>query len=285
MTDHYSTLEVQKNASADEIKKAYRRLAKLHHPDKNKGNKESEEKFKQISEAYEVLSDPAKKEKYDNPSPFGGFNGNPFGGRPPFNDIEDLFRQFGFGGSPFNSGGATRQFNMEVSIKDAIEGKEYNVKYEQRQRNGSIAMVSKKITVPKGVRSGMRMRFNGEGDFAQHEGLPNGDLIITFVVAETEKFSIDEIGNILFELDVDYFDMLLGCKKEIVLPTETKISINIPEGSQNNSILRVKDQGLPVDIDSTNRHSLLITLKVALPSTLTEKEKNLLKEIKQEKVA
>ncbi len=290
MTDHYSTLEIQKNASADEIKKAYRRLAKIHHPDKNKGNKESEEKFKQISEAYEILSDPIKKEKYDNPinrgNPFGGFHGNPFDGRQPFNDIEELFKQFGFaGGNPFNSGGATRQFTMEVSIKDAIEGKEYNVKYEQRQRNGSISMVSKKISVPKGVRSGMRMRFSGEGDFSNHEGLPNGDLVITFVIAETEKFGIDDVGNILFELEVDYFDMLLGCKKEIVLPTESKISINIPEGSQNDSILRVKDQGLPVDIDSLNRHSLLVTLKVVLPSNLTEKEKNLLQEIKQEKVA
>jgi DnaJ-class molecular chaperone len=292
MSDYYNILEVDRNASAEDIKKAYRRLAKMHHPDKNKGNKESEEKFKQISEAYETLSDPQKKQKYDNPNLGGQFGGNPFGGNPfgaghPFGDIENMFRHFGFGGSPFgNSGvGATRQFTMEVSINDAIEGKEYNIQYEQRQKDGTVSLVTKKINIPKGIRSNMKMRFSEEGDHSTIEGMPNGDLIIAFVIAETEEFAIDEIGNVLMAIDVDYFDMILGCKKEVTLPNGQKISITIPEGSKGGSILRIRDQGLPVAVESNQRHSLLISLRILMPDHPSKKEEKLLEEIRKQKIS
>ena len=253
--DYYKVLEIKKDASADEIKKAYRKLARKYHPDLNPNNEEANKKFQQINEANEVLSDTEKRKKYDqygqnwqNADQFnsqrqrsqgggfgGGFSGGGFGG----SDFSDFFSSmFGGGGSrsssrsPFKGQDFTTELNL--NLLDA-----YTTHKQTLNVNGKQV----RINIPAGVENGQKIKLPGYGAPGPNNG-PAGDLFITFNIAEHPKFK--RKGNdIYLQENVDLYKAILGGEK-IVETLNGKVKLNIPAGTQPDTTLRLKGKGFPV---------------------------------------
>lgn len=308
--DFYQILGVTKSASADEIKKAYRKLAMQYHPDKNQGNKKAEEKFKEISEAYEVLSDTEKRKNYDmfgqagahgNPfgqggggNPFGrssntgGFNGN-FGGA----DINDLFGDvFGdiFGGARSAGGnrghqqqrartstaqqkGSDLRYTLTITLEEAAAGCDKIISFIRQIGNKEdVAKLS--VTVPPGVKEGQRLKLAEEGDKPTNS--PAGDLYVIISLQEHLLFKREEY-DVLLDLPVKYTDAILGTNTEI--PTLTgKAQIKIPAGIYSGQILRLKGKGFP-RIGGIGVGDMLVRLLVDTPQKVTSRQKELLEEL------
>lgn len=305
--DYYTILGVAKTASQAEIKKAYRSLAKKYHPDKNKGNKEAEEKFKNISEAYEVLGDAEKRKQYDQLGAnwkqyqqaggqqrqysgqqgggFQGFGGDPsdmFGG----SGFSDFFQQFftgGGGGGFTNQGGRTRttkgqdyEAEMEISLQEAYNGTSRLLNLDNQQL---------RITTKPGVEDGQVLRIKGKGAPARGGGI-NGDLYIKVAVNKHPDF--ERKGDDLHtNLPISIYTALLGGEAQ-VNTLSGQLKLKIPEGTQNGKTLRLRGKGMPHYGKPDQHGDLYVKIEVTLPANLNNEEKELIqkwKDLREAKTA
>jgi len=294
--DYYKTLGIEKNATADEIKKAYRKLAKKHHPDKNQGNKASEEKFKEISEANEVLSDSEKRKKYDQlgsnwknyentgaggDDRFRNYQANRQSGRTySSGDINEMFGSEGgfsdffesfFGGS---SGATTRsrsrkgkdyEASLNISLEEAFNGTEKEFTLDGKKI---------RVKITPGTENGKRLRLKNQGAVGIIGG-EKGDLYITIQITGNPLF--ERIGNDLnYNLNVDLYTSLLGGKKTIKTIDGKTINVNIPAETDNGTTLRIKNMGMRYPNNSELRGDLYVKINVKLPKNLSSQEKELI---------
>jgi len=274
----YETLNVNENATAAEIKKAYRTLAKKYHPDMNK-SPEAEEKFKEINAAYEVLGDEQKKAQYDmhGDDMFGGQNFHDFArGQGAGVDINDILRQMfgqgggGFGGG-FNQGGfSNRGFDggsfggsgfgepdLDISATLSID---FNTAILGGVKNVSINGESFDIKIPEGISSGQKIRAKGKGK--QAHGFPRGDLIITLNVQESDEYERDD-DDLIKVFNIPLKTALFGGK--VTIPTLTKdITLKVPENTKQNQKFRVKDLGA-YNRKTKEKGSLYLKANIILP--------------------
>ena len=295
--DYYATLGVARNATPDEIKKAYRKMAMKFHPDKNPGNKKAEETFKEVSEAYEILSDPKKREMFDqfgfsggNPGA-GGFGGGPggFGGAGPggfggFSGQEDIFSDlFGdiFGGRGPGRGrkarGADLRYTLNISFEEAATGCEKVISFI-RQRMGRDETAKLSVKVPAGVKQGQRLKLSAEGDAAPVGPMAgaNGDLYVIVNVQDHALFTREE-DDVILSVPISYVDAVLGSSAEI--PTLTgKVALKIPAGTHTGQVFRLKGKGFP-KVGGFGAGDMLVKILVDTPSQLSSRHKELFEEL------
>ena len=292
--DYYQVLGLKKNATPEEIKKAYRKLAVKYHPDKNPGNKEAEEKFKEINEAYAVLSDPKKKDQYDQ---FGsaGFHER-FSQEDIFRgfDVGDLFKDKGFGtddifsrifGGGFQQGGfghgrvirRGEDFTMEleVSFREAYAGCEKRIAFMREGKREELS-----VKVPAGVDSGARLRIHGKGG-AGVGGGPPGDLYLSVKVGSDPHFN-REGNDIIVERQIRFTDAALGTSIDVATMEGTK-RIKVPPGIQPGTKIRLKGLGFP-HMGSSGRGDLYVRIGVRVPEQLTAQQRALLEELAEKGV-
>src|SRR5438128_2913438 len=304
--DYYETLGVSKTASEDEIRSAFRKLAREYHPDVAKEKKTAEEKFKQSNEAYEVLSDPEKRRKYDqlgeNWNQPGGFQPPPqWGGGQPGGfrwgsgenggvefefggtGFSDFFEQF-FGGGRgrsafggFGQRGATAERGSDVeadimvTLEEALHGSTRTVSL---RRAGSDKVEQYQVKIPRGVREGQRIRLRGQGE-AGVRGGKSGDLFLRVRLAKHPDFAV-EGSDLIHEARIEPWQAVLG--SELLLPTlEGKVRVNIPPGTQGGQRFRLRERGLPGV--SGNRGDLYVAVQINIPKKLTERERELWSEL------
>jgi len=268
VNDPYQILGVEKTATADEVKKAYRQLAKVHHPDTTKGN---EEKFKEIVSAYETLSDPNKKAQYDQrqSNPFGGG----FGGDFSESMFEDLLKNQNFSGAfnqryGYNTQGRNTQGVLQITLVDAYYGV---------TRDIGIGMKTVKVSIPAGIRSGQKLKLKGLGQRGQTEDL-NGDLIMTIEVINDNNFFIDNQGLHTIN-NISLYDAILGGKGTLSCFNKT-ITFTIPPGTAHGKVLRVKGKGFPIYKQEGKFTDLLISIMVDIPTDLDLEDKAMIQKIK-----
>ena len=294
--DYYKTLGLSKNASADEIKKAYRKLARKLHPDLNPNDKDAHRKFQQINEANEVLSDPENRKKYDQ-------YGQDWKHAEQFEKAKHQQGRQGFGGGGFgagNGGDYTYSSGDNSEFSDFFEslfggskarrsqakfrGQDYNAElhlllsdvYKTHKQTITINGKNVRITIPEGVENGQVIRLKGYGSEGANGG-PPGDLLITFAVNNDTPFRRD--GNDLYKTeDIDLYTALLGGEKTIDT-LGGKIKLKVTPGTQNGTKIRLKGKGFPVYKKEGEFGDLYITWTVKLPSNLTEKQKELFTEL------
>ncbi|HSO13396.1 MAG TPA: DnaJ C-terminal domain-containing protein [Anaerolineales bacterium] len=285
--DYYKILGVERKASEEDIRKAYRKLAKQYHPDYNPNNKQAEERFKEINEAYEVLSDSKKRSHYDRlGSDYsqwqrrggpGNFNWDQYGGFPGGTHVnmDDLNEMFGGGGfsdffqTIFGMGGRSSgrsqsqgyQQEIDITLEDAYKGTTRLIESNGKQ---------KRVRIPGGVRTGSKVRVAGAG--------PNGlDLYLIVQVAEDNRF--ERRGNDLHtSANVDVFTAILGGEADV----ETfggRIKLNIPAGTQPEQVFRLAGRGMPHVRDQKDKGDLFVKIKVQIPKYLSSKQRELLEEV------
>ena len=298
--DYYKVLGLDKTASKADIKKAYRKLARKHHPDLNPNDKEAQRKFQQINEANEVLSDDEKRKKFDKygkewqradayeeaqkrQSASGGFGGGFGGGSRQHgsgdfsgSEFSDFFESmFGGGGaSSSRSGRSTRQFkgqdfnaSLRLNLTDILSA--------QKQ---TIDLGGKKIrlTIPAGVEDGQTIKIKGYGSEGMNGG-PNGDLYLTFQVFNDTAFQ--RVGDDLFKVvEIDLYKALLG--GEIHVDTLSgKVKLKLKPETQNDTKVKLKGKGMPKYKQADSHGDLYITYKVLVPKNLSDREKELFTEL------
>lgn len=303
--DYYSILGVSKTAGADEIKKAYRKLARKYHPDINPNDEEAKLKFQQVNEANEVLSDPEKRKKYDeygenwkhaeeyekarqqqsqnggfaDYGDFGGFSGGFSGGSYSFGgDDEGGFSDFFeslFGGGRASSGRrSSRGFRgqdftseLHLSLRDV---------YETHKRTITINGKNLRITIPAGVADGQVIKLGGQGGPGSNGG-PNGDLYITFIIAEDTDFK--RVGDDLYSTaNLNLYTAVLG-GEETVNTFTGKVKLKVTAGTQNGTKVRLKGKGFPVYKKDGQHGDLIITYSVEIPTNLTAEQKELFEKL------
>ena len=273
--DYYEILGVDRSVSESDLKKAFKRLAIKYHPDKNPGNKEAEEKFKEAAEAYEVLSDQAKRQTYDQ---FGHQGVNSNFGQSGFQnvDINDIFNNiFGdeiFGdifGDIFGRGGTRRpprgrniQMAYEMTLEEAVFGKDVEIILPNSNKKVSV-------NIPAGVDTGNKIRLSGEGESSQYGG-ENGDLFIVVQVSKHEL--LEREGNHLYcEVPIRVDQAILG--SEIEIPTLTKkVLLKIPPETQTGKIFKLRDMGAG-SLRGKTTGDLFVRVVVETPSKLSPKQK------------
>jgi DnaJ-class molecular chaperone len=296
--DYYAILGVDRNASEKDIKSAYRKLARKHHPDVNPGNKSSEEKFKEVSEAYEVLSDKDKRSRYDQFGQHWEQAGQPgAGGQGPMWDsfnfdyggpagqgqrqaeyggegFSDFFQMlFGqqMGGQGRGSGGRRHapvkgqhiEAEMEVSLEDAFHG---------AKKSFSLGGRKMEVTIPKGVKDGQKIRLASQGE----EGpAGRGDLLIKIKVRGHRVYERRD-DDLYVDVDVDYVAAALG--GEVQVPTLTgRVTMKVPAGTSGGRVFRLPGQGMPKLKDS-GRGNLYAKVRVTIPEVIGDKEREILEQ-------
>ena len=306
--DYYKILGVDKNASQDDVKKAFRKLARKYHPDLNPNDPSAKDKFQEINEANEVLSDPEKRKKYDEYgehwkhadefdaqkkarqhagaggggfSGFGGdggsywyssdgegFSGGDAGGFSDF--FESMFGHRG-GGGRGGSGFRGQDFNAELhlSLRDAAQTHKQVLNVNGKQV---------RITIPAGVADGQVIKLKGYGGEGINGG-PAGDLYITFRIAEDPVFK--RLGDDLYvDVEVDLYTAVLGGEK-VVDTLEGKVKLKIKPETQNGTKVRLKGKGFPIYKKEGQFGDLIVTYSVKIPTSLTDRQKELFRELQQ----
>ena len=287
--DYYEILGVTRQATDAEIKSTYRKLAKKFHPDKNPGNKRAEERFKEINEAYEVLSNPQNRQKYDtlganwNKQQFSGFDnfggqngGFSFDGNGAFGGFSDFFKSF-FGGG----GGTTQDFSSRQS-RGGRKGRDseaeviltLNEVMTGTERFISTGSEKIKVNIKPGVTDGQKLKLPGKG--GQGSG-GNGDLILNFKIAKHPHFK-QKNYNLETELPVDLYTAVLGGKVTFQTLT-SKISLTIQPETSSGKILKLSGLGLSDYADNSKKGDLLVKIIVTVPQNLSDKEKELFKKL------
>lgn len=288
--DYYEVLGLSKSASADEIKRAYRKMALQYHPDRNK-TKEADAKFKEVNHAYEVLSDAQKRQTYDqfgaaafeggSQGPFSGASGSPFGGAGGqrtgrygpftytystsgdeadfgfggFSDPFEIFEQFFGGGSPFGNRQRRTVYSLKIGFMDAMKGATKEVVIEDKKQ---------KIKIPAGVDSGSRIRFN--------------DYDVVIDVASDNRFH-REGADIITEVELPFTKAILGT--EISAETiDGPLKIRIPQGTQHGSLIRLSGKGIPF-LRRQGRGDHYVKIKVHIPKNISRRQKELLEEFEK----
>jgi curved DNA-binding protein len=295
--DYYKVLGVEKNASESEIKKAYRKLARKYHPDINPNDKEAERMFKQINEANQVLSDPENRKKYDKygkdwkhaeefekagqqrrysqqgsggQSTWGGFSEGDFGS----SDYSEFFESMFGGGFSSRAGGGQVKFR----------GQDYNAElaldihdvYTTHKRTLTVNGKNIRLTIPAGVQDGQVIKIKGFGGKGVNGG-PDGDLYISFSITNSTKFRLDG-NNFHTTVQLDLYKALLG--GEITVDTfDGKVKLNVAPETQNGTKIKLSGKGFPVYKKEGEFGDLYITYEIVLPKNLTEKEKELFREL------
>jgi curved DNA-binding protein len=289
--DYYKILEVDKTASEADIKKAYRRLARKYHPDLNPNNTDAKKKFQQINEANEVLSDPEKRKKYDQygkdwqhseqfeRAQHGGASHGPrhsqYTGQFEGSDFSDFFESM-FGGAGGGSFGGSRQVKFKGEDLNATLQLDILDVYTTQQRTLTIGAKQIRITIPAGVENGQTIRIRGHGGPGINGG-PAGDLYITFNIANTTAFR-REGPNLYSTHRLDLYTALLG-GETIVTTLDSKVKLKVPEGTQSGTTVKLKGKGFPVYKQEGQHGDLFVTYQVAIPQKLSEKEKELVKQL------
>lgn len=296
--DFYAVLGVSRTANADEIKKAYRKLAMKYHPDKNPGDKKAEETFKELSEAYEVLSDDKKRQMYDQfgfasgggpqGHPGGGFGGGAGpGGFHSQEDFQDIFGDiFGdvFGGGARGGGGGFRQsrkqrgadlrYTLNVSFEESAVGCEKTISFV-RQRNNRDDSAKLSVKVPAGVKQGQRLKLANEGDAGSNGG-PSGDLYVIINVQDHPLFRRED-DDVLLDVPVSYVDAILG--GEVEVPTLTgRVALKIHAGTHSGQTFRLKSKGFPKQ-GGFGAGDMRIRVLVDTPQNITSKQRELIQEL------
>jgi len=287
--DYYEILGLKKGASADEIKKAFRKLAIKYHPDKNPGDKKAEDRFKEINEAYAVLSDPEKKSQYDQ------FGSTGFHQRYSQEDIfrgfnaGDIFREFNLGSDDvfsriFGMGGGFRQgggrnmsrkgqdFEMELplSFQEAFSGGEKRVSFSREGRSEEVS-----VKIPAGIDSGARLRLAGKGG-AGIGGGPNGDIYLDIVVRPDQKYS-REGNDVIMPQQIPFSQACLGGSLDVATLDGTK-RIKTPAGIQPGTRIRLKGLGFPM-VGKSGRGDFYVLLQVAVPESMSAGQRKLVEEL------
>lgn len=276
--DYYSTLGINRNASQDEIKKAYRKMAMQHHPDRGG----DEKKFKQISEAYEILSDPQKKQMVDmgvDPKNQhhggGGFNQGPFEFHFGSGNFEDIFGNFGFGGFRHHvQRNKTISLVVDLTLEDVLRGKDLDA--EVIIPNGRKKIIN--INIPAGIEEGQQIRYQGMGDNSI-PNIPAGDLIVNVRVIPHRIYR-REGDNIVVEKTVSAWEAMIGSKIDIETLDNKRLEINIPAGSQPDTILSCRGEGLP-NMRNRQRGHLLVKIKIQIPKIVENEKIDLIEKLKR----
>jgi curved DNA-binding protein len=309
--DYYKTLGVEKDATQEEIKKAYRKLAMKYHPDRNPGNKQAEEKFKEITEANEVLGNPDKRKKYDQLGAnwrqyehAGGAqdwyrnysSGNPGGSYQFEGDLGDLFGNIGGFSDFFESffgGRSTRQrpgqgfrraaaskgqdyeANLNISLAEAFNGTESQFRIDGK---------TLRVKIAPGTREGSKLRLKNQGAAGMRGG-ERGDLYLNIHIIDDPFYEIKD-DDLYFNLDLELYTAVLGGKKQITTLEGKTINLNIPPETDNGKIFKIKGMGLPKispkESFRTNKNlrgDLYIRVIIQIPKNLTEEEKKLYKKL------
>ena len=296
--DYYKVLGLSKSATADDIRKAYKKLARENHPDRKPNDKAAEARFKEIQEAHSVLGDPQKRAQYDQ---FGsGFNarsghgqtwstgpggaqvdlGDLFsgGGGVDLNDIlGGAFGGFGRGGrQPVQSRkGGDLKAEIQIPFQVAVEGG--NQEISIRRENGPVDRLSVKI--PAGISDGAVIRLAGQGGSGRFGG-PSGDVLVTIKVA-SHPFFRREQNNLLVDLPLTISEATLGAKIEVHTLSEGNVVMTVPAGTSSGSMLRLREKGVP-DAKTGKRGDQLVVIKVVVPKVLSDRARQLLDELANE---
>lgn len=291
--DYYEVLGVSKTASDDEIKKAYRKLAVKYHPDKNPGNKEAEEKFKEISEAHEVLSDKQKRARYDQfghagVGGAGSASGNPFqGGNFNFNGrgfdfnfggggggLDDILGSiFGFGGAGNHrpTRGADYRTTVVLNFEEAVFGATKSITADGKEL---------KVKIPAGIDDGMSIRLAGKGGAAPKGGT-KGDLYV-FIRVKPHKHLTREGSIILSEKSISMVDAALGTEVDVET-VDGNVRMRIPAGTQSGTPFKLSGHGVPLMRSDGSRGPHIVTIVVETPKNLSKRQKELLEEFRNPK--
>lgn len=345
---YYEVLGLQKTASGDEVRKAYRQSALKHHPDRNPGDDAAEAKFKEATSAFQVLSDEEKRARYDRFGHAGVEGGGaPDFGADIFSHFQDIFSEF-FGGSPGRRGGgrprgaargADLRVQQRLSLKESLTGCKREVglrtpaacdtcegtgakpgtKRRQCTACGGAGQVStargfvmftqachecggegsvvkspcetcsgagqveksRKVLVnfPAGIDTGQRLRVPGQG-MPGHQNGPAGDLFVDVEIAQDASFERDGL-DLITRLKLSVAEATLGTKRDVVLPDETSVTVDIPAGTQPNEIVTTRNRGVP-RIDGRGRGALHVVVQVTIPKDLSSRAKSLLRELESE---
>jgi DnaJ-class molecular chaperone len=310
--DYYQTLGVSRDASVDEIRKAYRRLARKYHPDVYTGAN-AEDKFKEINEAHQVLSDPEKRARYDRfgadweryqgaPQPGEAdfsewFTGAPGGGNvhfdfqtghggSGFSDFFDLlFGSEGMGRGRRGMGdirpqpmrGEDQEHTLHLPLSEALSGTTRTFEISTSAPGVSPERQKIEVTIPAGVRDGSRVRVAGKGGPGRNGG-PAGDVYLRIKLRDHPRFALD--GNTLrVTVDVPLYTALLGGEVVLTLLSGKRIAVTVPAGTQNGQTIRLRGQGWPKGVSSTERGDLIVKVNVVLPENLSPRERELFQEL------
>jgi curved DNA-binding protein len=302
--DYYKILGVSKSASKDEIKKGYRKLALKYHPDHNKGDKAAEAKFKDLSEAYAVLSDPEKKKQYDM---FGaeGFQ-NRFSQEDIFRsfDFGSIFSEFGFGGGGksqnifgqmfggmggqgqrhYRTGGFRGQnqamkgqdllYELPLTLEELFETTSKIISYHLDGRQETVS-----VKIPAGIAAGRKLRLKGKGQAGPYGG-PAGDLYVRITVLDHPVFR-RENEDLYIKQIISFSDAVLGTEIEVPTIDKKLLKLKVPPGTQNNAKFRLKGYGMP-HMNGQGRGDAYAEITIEVPKKLTKKQKAIVESLKKE---
>jgi curved DNA-binding protein len=275
--DYYEVLGVGRGADAEEIRRAYRQLARKHHPDVSKGDRSSEDKFKEINEAYEVLKDPEKRRKYDalganwkagdqfnGGSPFNGAGGSGFnfGGFSDF--FSAMFGNQGQGpprGAPAGTGMEAEEVELRVPISTVVNGGVLGIRYNGRSFD---------VRIPKGIAEGKKIRLAGEGS-------GGADVLLQIRYADDEHYRVED-DTLVTDARISPATAALGGRVPVATP-EGEINLTIPAGSSSGKRLRLRGMGLPRP--AGDRGDLLVEVVIAIPVTLSEEQRSLYEQLQK----
>lgn len=290
-TDYYEILGIDRKASPEEIKKAYRKLAQQYHPDKNPDNPGAEATFKKISEAYAVLSDREKRQQYDTYGSAG------FQQRYTQEDIfrnfdfSDIFREFGFGGSGFTSffgtggrgggrfhhapvKGRDRIYELPLTLRDMAEGAQKTISFSLQGKNEQL-----QVRIPKGMLPGKKIRLSGKGDPSPNGG-PPGDLYIQASLIPDPVFRNEE-HDLFLDRTLRLSEAILGTQIRIPTLEGKELELKIAPATQHKTRMRIPGRGLPHMQNSEKKGDLYVQILVSLPKELNSEQLRLLEKLKE----